>query len=75
MFIRGHEPVAERSRLLLHDTVPPPRVIDNLFRFLCGIYFGLGFLTIWVIVSLHGHKDLIYFMGIVVIFSGLGRLY
>lgn len=50
-------------------------VLDDLFRFLSGIYFGLGFLMAWVVFNFHEVNDLIYFIGIVVIFSGLGRLY
>lgn len=40
-----------------------------------GIYFGQAFLMTWVIFNLHEIKDLIYFIGIIVIFSGLGRWY
>jgi hypothetical protein len=50
-------------------------VLDNLFRFMSGIYFGLGFLMAWVVFDLHNTHELIYFIGLVVIFSGLGRLY
>ena len=59
----------------LPGTIPTQRVLDNLFRFLSGIYFGLGFLMAWVVFNLHEINDLIYFIGVVVIFSGLGRLY
>lgn len=59
----------------LPETVPPQRILDNLFRFLSGIYFGQAFLMTWVIFNLHEIKDLIYFIGIIVIFSGLGRWY
>ena len=59
----------------LPETIPTQRVVDNLFRFLSGIYFGLGFLMCWVVFNFHETHDLIYFIGIVVIFSGLGRLY
>ena len=54
---------------------PPEPVLDNLFRFLSGIYFGLGFLMAWVVINLHKINDLIYLTGFVVICSGLGRLY
>ena len=50
-------------------------VLDNLFRFLAGIYFGLSFLMAWVAFHFRELGDLIYFIGLVVIFSGLGRLY
>lgn len=59
----------------LKDNIPPQPVLDNLFRFLSGIYFGLGFLMAWVVFHFHELGSLIYFIGIVVIFSGLGRLY
>lgn len=59
----------------LPATVGPQPVLDNLFRFTSGIYFGLGFLMAWVVFHLHEIQDLIYYIGIVVIFSGLGRLY
>ena len=59
----------------LPATVGPQPVLDNLFRFTSGIYFGLGFLMAWVVFHLRETQDLIYFIGIVVISSGLGRLY
>lgn len=58
----------------LPGTTATPR-LDNLFRFLSGIYFGLGLLMAWVVFNFYKLNDLIYFIGIVVIFSGLGRLY
>ena len=59
----------------LPNGTPAQPVLDDLFRFLSGIYFGLGILMAWVVFNLHEINDLIYFIGIVVIFSGLGRLY
>lgn len=63
------------SKAYLPSDTPPQRVLDNLVRFLSGIYFGLGFLLAWVAFHLSQIHELIYFIGIVVIFSGLGRLY
>ncbi len=59
----------------LPETIPPQRTLDNLFRFLSGIYFGLGFLLGWVVFHLPEMKGLIYIIGLVVMFSGFGRLY
>ena len=59
----------------LPESSPKQPVLDNLFRFLSGIYFGLGFLMLWVDFNFIQVSNLIYFIGIVVIFSGLGRLY
>jgi hypothetical protein len=58
----------------LPENTPPQKILDNLVRFLSGIYFSLGFLMVWVIFHTKQVTDLIYFIGIVVIFSGLGRL-
>lgn len=59
----------------LPETLPLQPRLDNLFRFLSGIYFGLGFLMLWVTIHSGQAGDLLYFIGIVVFFSGLGRLY
>ena len=59
----------------LPKNIPPQRILDDLFRFLSGIYFGLGFLMAWVFFHIQYENGLIYFIGIVVIFSGIGRLY
>ena len=59
----------------LPANTPPQPVMDNLFRFLSGIYFGLGFMMAWAIFHVNAVGDLLYFIGIVVLFSGLGRLY
>lgn len=63
------------AKSFLPKDTPVPPVLDDLFRFLSGIYFGLGILMAWVLFNFHLVHDLIYFIGIVVIFSGLGRLY
>src|SRR6188508_796988 len=63
------------TKSFLPDNIPSQRILDNLFRFLSGIYFGLGFMMAWVVLNFNKVDDLIYFIGIVVVFSGLGRLY
>jgi len=59
----------------LPEATAPQPTLDNLFRFLSGIYFALGFLMAYVVINVHEINTLIYFIGLVVIFSGLGRLY
>ena len=59
----------------LPQTTPPQRILDNLVRFLSGIYFSLGFLIAWVIYDFDHQNELLYFIGLVVVCSGLGRLY
>ena len=63
------------ANYFLPKNIPPQRILDDLFRFLSGIYFGLGFLMAWVFFNIEHETSLIYFIGIVVIFSGLGRLF
>jgi hypothetical protein len=63
------------TRSYLAADIPPQPVLDNLFRFQSGIYLSLGFLLTWVLFHLSETHELIYFIGLVVIFSGLGRLY
>jgi hypothetical protein len=59
----------------LPEGTATPVVLDNLFRFLSGIYFGMGAMMVWVLIHLPQVHNLICFIGIVVICSGLGRLY
>lgn len=63
------------TKAFLDKSIPNQVILDNLFRFLSGIYFGLGLLMVWVVFHLQPLHELIYFIGIVVICSGLGRLY
>ncbi|MFZ1800445.1 MAG: DUF4345 domain-containing protein [Chitinophagaceae bacterium] len=59
----------------LPGNTPPQPVLDNLFRFMSGIYFGLGFMMAWVAFHIDSAGNLLYFIGFVVMCSGLGRLY
>lgn len=59
----------------LPENIPRQAILDNLFRFLSGIYIGMGILLVWVIFNISQINSLVYFLGMVVVFSGLGRLY
>lgn len=74
-FLGGANILLKGAKSFLPEGTPPQIVLDNIIRFLSGIYFGMGFLLVWVVVHVSGINDLIYFLGIVVVFSGLGRLY
>lgn len=52
---------------------PPAVVLDHLLRFTSGIYFALGFLLIYVAYTLPQQHGLLYFIGILVAFAGIGR--
>jgi len=63
------------AKSFLPEALPPQPRLDNLFRFLSGIYFALGFLMLWVTIHSSEAGDLLYFIGVIVFFSGIGRLY
>lgn len=59
----------------LPKETPVQHVLDNLVRFLGGIYFSAGFLFAYAAWHVTVLGDIIYFLGLMVMFSGLGRLY
>jgi hypothetical protein len=63
------------AHAFLHGKVLPQRTLDNLIRFLSGIYFGLGLIVTWLIFHFKQETDLICIIGLVVMLSGLGRMY
>lgn len=74
-FLGGINLMTKGTKFYLPATLPLQPRLDNLFRFLSGIYLGLGFLMLWVTIHSGEVGDLLYFIGITVLFSGLGRLY
>ncbi len=74
-FLGGTNLMLKGAKSFLPEGMITPPKLDNLMRFLSGIYFGLGFLMTWVVFRIHENNELIYFIGIVVVCSGLGRLY
>jgi uncharacterized protein DUF4345 len=74
-FAGGMNLLIKGAGSFLPKTLAAQAILDNLFRFLAGIYFGLGFLMTWVVFHFQETHELIYFIGIVVLCSGLGRLY
>lgn len=59
----------------LPKETPPQLVLDNLIRFLSGIYLGSGFLFGYAAFHVESLGNAVYLLGLIVIFSGLGRLY
>ncbi|MCZ2458388.1 MAG: DUF4345 domain-containing protein [Chitinophagales bacterium] len=59
----------------LPKETPAQLVLDNLVRFLTGIYLGSGFLCAYASFHAESLGNIIYFLGLIVVFSGLGRLY
>lgn len=59
----------------LPEGTPVPLILDNLIRFLSGIYLSAGFLFGYAALNGAALGNITYFLGLMVMFSGLGRLY
>ena len=53
------------------DTTPR---LDNVHRFLAGIYLGCGFITAWVAGTIRQHGTLVYLIALAVAIAACGRL-
>ena len=74
-FLGGANLLMKGTAAYLPKDLPAQLELDNLFRFTSGIYFGLGFLMLWITFHMKEAGEVIFYIGIVVVFSGLGRLY
>ena len=54
------------------DTTPR---LDNVHRFLAGIYFGCGLICAWAAITVRHQETLVYLVGIAVFLAGCGRLW
>jgi len=48
--------------------------LDNIHRFMAGVYFSMGPLAIWTAITIRKHNELIFFLAFSVFMAGLGRL-
>src|SRR4051812_33187874 len=53
------------------DTAPR---LDNVHRFLAGIYLGCGFIALWAGVTIRQQGTLIYLIALAVFIAAVGRL-
>src|SRR5690606_32120959 len=74
-FLGGVNLLTKGVQYFLPKETPPQIILDNVLRFLSGIYLGMGFLYTWAVMKIAEINDLVYLLGIIVLFSGLGRLY
>jgi hypothetical protein len=47
--------------------------LDNIHRFLAGIYLGCGFIVLWAAITVRQQGTLIYLIALTVLIAGLGR--
>jgi len=74
-FLGGMNLMLKGAMKFLPKETPPQPILDNLVRFLSGIYFGAGFLFAYAAFNVGTLGDVVYFLGLIVLFSGLGRLF
>jgi hypothetical protein len=74
-FLGGINLLLKGTIRFLPKEVSPQLILDNLFRFLAGIYFASGFLFTYAAFHTSELGFMIYIFGTTVIFSGLGRAY
>ena len=53
------------------DTAPR---LDNVHRFLAGIYLGCGFIAAWAAVTIRQQGTLVYLIALAVFIAAIGRL-
>jgi hypothetical protein len=74
-FLGGLNIMLKGAMSFLPKDMPKQLVLDNLVRFLSGIYFGAGFLFAYSALNLTEMDGIIYFLGLAVCLSGIGRFY
>lgn len=53
------------------DTAPR---LDNVHRFMAGVYFSTGLISLWTAVTVRQQDTLIYLLALGVLLAGVGRL-
>src|SRR6185295_1318011 len=53
------------------DTTPR---LDNVHRFLAGIYLGCGIIALWAGITIREQRTLIYLIALAVFIAAIGRL-
>jgi hypothetical protein len=53
------------------DTTPR---LDNVHRFMAGVYISMGFISLWTAVTIRQQGTLVYLIALGVLLAGVGRL-
>ena len=48
--------------------------LDNVHRFMAGIYFGCGLICLWAAITVRQQRTLVLLIGLAVFLAGSGRL-
>lgn len=60
-------------QMFLGQPTTTPR-LDNVHRFLAGVYLGSGFINFWAARNVREQGTLVYLLALGILFAGLGRL-
>jgi hypothetical protein len=60
-------------QMYLGQPLTSPR-LDNVHRFMAGIYFGSGLICLWAAVTVRQQRTLVLLIGLSVLLAGSGRL-
>ena len=60
-------------QMYLGQPLTAPR-LDNVHRFMAGIYFGSGLICLWAATTVRQHRTLVLLIGLSVLVAGSGRL-
>jgi hypothetical protein len=53
------------------DTAPR---LDNVHRFMAGVYFSTGLISLWAAITVRQQDTLVYLLALGVLLAGIGRL-
>ena len=48
--------------------------LDNVHRFMAGVYFSTGFINLWAALTIRSQGTLVYLLALGVLLAGIGRL-
>jgi hypothetical protein len=60
-------------QMVLGEPEISPR-LDNVHRFMAGVYFATGLINLWAAVTIRQQGTLVYLLALGVLFAGIGRL-
>ncbi|MDN3923129.1 DUF4345 domain-containing protein [Roseateles violae] len=60
-------------QLYLGQPTTTPR-LDNVHRFMAGVYFSTGLINLWAALTIRRQGTLVYLLAFGVLMAGLGRL-
>jgi hypothetical protein len=60
-------------QMILGQPETSPR-LDNVHRFMAGIYLSVGIIALWTALTVRRHGTLVYLLALGVLLGGIGRL-